>query len=99
MAQLINYIAVQKDEPRQKLNYKKQVFGEKWNMLGEDGRAIPRAFTTSTGIPLKPYATANEAFADLERAGTYEAQGLVLKLPKTYRPTIPAPESQMKKAA
>ncbi|MEK6983976.1 MAG: hypothetical protein AABX33_05360 [Nanoarchaeota archaeon] len=87
LAQLISYIAVKKDKPSNRSNYERQVMGEKWNMLGEDGRAIPRTFTERSGIKLKPYATSSEAFGELERAGTYELQGIISKLPKTYKPS------------
>lgn len=104
LAQLIGYIGVQKDKPSEesgelsssKLNYMKQVTAEKWNMLGKDGRAIPNIFSAKTGIKLKPYATAAEAFGEIERQGTYQLQGLIAKLPKTH---TAAPESQMKYAA
>lgn len=92
LAQLIGYIAVQKDKPSEesgelsssKLNYMRQVFAEKWNMLGKDGRAIPNAFTHKTGTGLEPYATGAEAFAGLERDGSYQLQGLITGLPKTH---------------
>ena len=95
LAQLINYIAILKDNPSKesgqvssgKLNYIKQVLAEKWNTMGKDGKAIPNAFQALTGVDLKPYATGGEAFAEVERQGNYQLQGLVAKLPKTYTAT------------
>lgn len=104
LAVLTGYIGALQDDPDKeskdlssaKLNYTKQVLAEKWSRLGKDGRAIPNVFNAKTGINLKPYATANEAFAEVERQGTYELQGIISKLPKTYQATS---QTQMDKAA
>ena len=100
LAQLINYVAAQQENPgkesgqlsTKELNYQRQVFGEKWNKLGADGMAIPRKFNAVTEIPLKPTASFSEAFGALEESGRLEAQTLISKLPKTYKGgTAPAP--------
>ena len=99
LAQLINYVAGQQEKPSEEsgqlstkeLTYQRQVAGEKWNKLGEDGMAIPRRFNAITGIPLKPNASSSEAFGAMEEAGRLEAQTLISRLPKTYKGTAPAP--------
>ena len=95
IAQLISYIARERDTESKKIVYYRQLFAEKWQRPG-DGIALQNQFSAATGIPLARTATANEAFGELERKGQYDAQGALLKLPKTY---LASPKSQLDKAA
>jgi len=83
LAQLINYVATQKDSESKRINYLRTLFAEKWQRPG-DGLELQSKIGHAFGIPLARTATAQDAFGHLERNASLEAQQYALKTGKTY---------------
>lgn len=84
LAQLISYIAAQKDGESRRLTYLRQLFAEKWARPG-DGIELQHRFSDKLRVPLGPTATANNAFTELDRRAALRAQLYAQEQgPKTY---------------
>ena len=83
LAQLIQYIARQKDKEERRSEYLNNLIAEKWAMPGyaiNMQERIKREF----GIPLNRTATASEALGEINRNASLEAQAYANRTGKTY---------------
>ncbi len=94
LAQLIQYIATQKDKESTRINYLNTLIAEKWAMP-EYGIKLQERVGKAFGLPLNKTATASEALGDINRKAQLEAQMYATQTGKTYL----TPKSQMDKAA
>lgn len=94
LAQLIQYIAAQKDKESARINYLNTLIAEKWAMP-KYGIQLQGKLGKAFGIPLNQTATATEALGDINRKAQLEAQQYSSQTGKTYL----TPKSQLDKAA
>ncbi len=87
LAQLIQYIATQKDTESRRINYINSLVAEKWTEP-ETGIKLQGKVNTSFGIPLNTTATASDAIGEINRVAQLEAQQYAARTGKTYLKTI-----------
>ncbi len=82
-AQLIQYVATQKDEESRRINYLNTLIAEKWTMP-EYGINLQHKISHAFGIPLKGVATANDALGEITRKTQLDSQLSASQTSKTY---------------
>lgn len=83
LAQLIQYIATQKDTESKRINYLNSLVAEKW-AEPETGIKLQSKVGGAFGIPLNGTATASDALSEVNRVAQLEAQQYAAKTGKTY---------------
>lgn len=94
LAQLIQYIAREKDKESARINYLNTLIAEKWTMP-KYGIQLQDKIGKAFGLPLNQTATAEEALGEVNRKAQLEAQQYSGQTGKTYL----TPKSQLDKAA
>lgn len=83
LAQLIRYIATQKDEEYRKENYLNAKLAEAWTQP-DKGFKLQNMVSEKFGIPLNRTATANDALSQLASLSALEAQKYAATTGKTF---------------
>ena len=83
LAQLISYIATQKDEQSRRINYLNTLLAEKWTMP-DYGIKLQEKIGKAFEISLDPTATASEALGEINRTAQLKSQLQAAKTGKTY---------------